>query len=213
LKFLYVDESGDPGKYMGSNTPHYILSGVIIDSENWSQCLDDIVKLRRVFKENYGLPVREEIHAAELIRIKKIDSYRKISKSNRIKILKDVSNEIPKIFRLGKIINICLDKQKVENDDGFAKLAWSRLIQRFDNYLKSEKSKGIIIADDNDETLVRSLLRKMRRYNPVPSHFSGTYNAITDNIVEDPFLRDSKHSYLIQMADVILLPSLYVRIS
>ena len=43
----------------------------------------------------------------------------------------------------------------------------------------------------------------MRVYNPIPSHFTEYYNAPTDNIIEDSFMRNSKNSYFIQTVDAI----------
>jgi len=84
-------------------------------------------------------------------------------------------------------------------------LAWSRLLQRYDIYLKKEaKDKGIVVVDDTDSIKLQNLQRKMRVYNPIPSHFSeGTYNAPINNILEDPFSRTSNQSYFIQTVDVI----------
>ncbi len=207
MYMMYVDESGDPGKYIeGGNSKHYILSGLIVDDKNWSMYLDRLKKIRNEMFNKVKLSVREEIHAAELIRVNKIDAYRAIHKNDRILILKVYSLYIPRIFNLCKVINICFDKTKVEvgTFNNYSELAWNRLIQRYDTFLSKESEKGLIFTDDTDEPLVRNLLRRMRKINYVSSHFSDTlYNNVIENIVEDPILRNSKHSYFIQTVDVI----------
>ncbi|MGD8782648.1 MAG: DUF3800 domain-containing protein [Ignavibacteria bacterium] len=208
MYFLYVDESGDTGKYIegqSENSPHYILSGLLVNQDDWQTYLDRLKLLRQSFKETFGLLLKEEVHASELIRINKTEAYRKIKKQDRIKLLKIYSEQIPIIFNNSKIINICLLKKDFDQTIEIQSIAWSRLIQRFNNYLsKVVNDKGIIITDDTDTALLRNLLRKMRVYNPTPSLFGKSYyNVPTTNIIEDPFSRDSKHSYFIQSVDVI----------
>jgi hypothetical protein len=206
---MYVDESGDPGHYVdknGGNSPHFILSGLIVPVEDWDGSLQRFKSFRQMIKKNYGLTLREEIHATELIRIGKIKAYRKIHKSDRLELLHQTIKELPNIFSSGKVINVCFDKKEHEELDSIKKTAWNRLIQRFDNYLKkvsSSTQRGIIIADGQEDATIRKLLRKMRVYNPMPSKYGGFYQALTNNIIEDVFSRDSKHSYFIQAVDVI----------
>lgn len=109
------------------------------------------------------------------------------------------------IFDTAKVVSICLMKNDYEDDEEVDLIAWNRLIQRYDTYLKKVgKDKGIIVADDTDGNALMHLLRKMRVYNPIKSHYSNSsYNAPTDNIVEDIFQRSSHHSYFIQSVDVI----------
>lgn len=203
MYMMYVDESGDPGvsKYSSS---HFILSGLIINSDNWLKYMNRLKKLRSSFRNKYGLRIRTEIHAAELIRINKLVEYREIKKRDRISLLKDFTENIPRIFSDAQILNICLKKTDFSDLDEFQTVAWQRLIQRYDNFLKKDaKSKGIIISDDTNEPLVRKLIRKMRIYNPVNSHFLDFYNAPTDNIIEDVFMKRSENSYMLQVADVV----------
>lgn len=204
MHILYVDESGDPGLH-GFGSPHYILSGLVVSQDHWRDYLERLKTFRRHLKNTYGLNQRTEIHASELIRINKLQEYRKIKKGQRINILKNYCSQIPVIFNEGKVINICLKKSEFPNTEEIQKTAWTRLIQRFDNYLKmSVNDKGIIIADDTDGKLIFNLLRKMRVYNPVMSKFTNNpYNAPTDSIIEDLFERSSHDSYFIQTVDVI----------
>jgi hypothetical protein len=60
-----------------------------------------------------------------------------------------------------------------------------------------------VVADGIEDIAVRRLARKLRVYNPIPSHQGGTYNVPIDHVVEDPFHRDSRNSYFTQMADVV----------
>jgi len=201
---MYVDESGDPGASVGASD-HYILSGLIINVSDWEKCLQRLKTFRKSINDTYGLRVRTEIHTAELIRINKIKAYQKISKKNRINILKEYASQVSIIFDTSKIINICIHKQEYAGVSEFQTMAWKRLITRFDTFLKkSVKDKGIIIADDSNEIILRGLLRQMRIYNPIKSHYqSGYYNAPTDSIIEDIFYRASHNSYFIQSIDLI----------
>lgn len=61
----------------------------------------------------------------------------------------------------------------------------------------------MIFADESAEKPLRLLLRKMRMYNPMPSHFGGSYNAKILNIIEDIVHRKSHLSYIVQTVDVI----------
>lgn len=204
MYLMYVDESGDPGKHQ-YGSPHYILSGLIVAQNDWLTFLQRLKAFRKSIKEKYGLNQRTEIHASELIRINKLDEYRKIHKTDRINILKDYCTQIPILFDTGKIINVCLKKEDYQTTSDIQLTAWNRLIQRYDTYLKKEvKDKGIIISDDTNGSEILDLMRKMRIYNPVSSHYSSSpYNAPTDSIIEDLFQRSSHNSYFIQTADVV----------
>ncbi len=225
MYIMYVDESGDPGPYNGKddgNSRHFILSGLIIPIKAWNESFRQLKDSRRRIRQSYGLAMREELHAAELVRINKIIAYRQIKKADRIAILISFLREMPSILAYAKVINICLDKEKIAKKDGdspdskihardidspdpkIKTLAWSRLIQRFDNFLKkADGSQGILVADGMEDTEIRALLRKMRVYNWMPSHYGKPYNRPVEHVIEDPFHRDSKHSYFTQAADVI----------
>jgi len=202
MYLMYVDESGDPGKHPKSS-PHFILSGLIVHQNEWDKYLIRLKAFRKSLKVKYGLNQRTELHTAELIRIQKIEEYKKINKSNRLNIIKDYCAEMPRIFDTAQILNVCITIDEHPHEDIF-NLAWSRLLQRFDTYLKKVgNDKGIVVADDTDSLKLMSLQRKMRVYNPTPSHYTGTYNAPIDSIIEDTFSRSSHHSYFLQSVDVV----------
>lgn len=204
MYLMYVDESGDPGRSSFSSQ-HYILTGLVISQADWLESLSRLKTFRKSVKEKYNLNQRTEIHASELIRINKIEEYRRIRKTNRINIMRDYCSQIPVIFDTSKVICVCLRKEEFPEDADIYLMGWTRLIQRFDTYLKKvAKDKGIVIADDTDGNSLMKLMRKMRVYNPVKSHYSpAPYNSPTDSIIEDVVQRSSHHSYFIQTVDII----------
>ena len=203
MHILYVDESGDPGLHQ-FGSPYFILSGLIVAQDDWNKYLNRLKTFRQSIKNRFGLLIREEIHAAELIRINKLKAYQQIRKVDRIQILKDYCQHIPIIFDNAKIINVCLDKSKYKFPEQIQQLAWKRLIQEYDNFLKGDvNDKGIIISDDTDGHKIIRQLRKMRVYNPTSSDSGNINNIPVSNIIEDLLQRNSNQSYFIQTVDII----------
>lgn len=201
---MYVDESGDPGLSQYSSK-HFILTGLIIDANDWHNYLERLKIFRKSLKDTYSFSIRTEFHASEIFRPKSNNhSYTSIFKSTRIEMLKYYVNQIPIIFSNAKVLNICIKKADFNNTTEIQELAWNRLINRYDTFLKkSVNDLGVIISDESNEAKLRNLLRKSRIYNPMPSYFGVPYNSPIERVIEDIVHRKSHHSYFIQTCDVI----------
>jgi len=211
---MYVDESGDDG-LVNSPTEYFVLSGLILHELTWRNTLDKLIEFRRTIKNIYNVPIRQEIHANEFLnkpqKLSKLVS--SIPKNIRLSILKKYADALIEIKSLN-IINVIVNKKsKDANYDVFG-MAWKVLIQRFENTInsknfngpKNEDDTGILIPDNTNAKKLNQLLRQMRRYNTVPHqpyYGKGYRNIKIKSIIEDPWFKDSKHSYFIQAADLI----------
>lgn len=207
MYIAYVDESGDTG-LLNSPSKYFILSALVIHELRWKSAFDSVINFRRNLRTRYGFKVREEIHAAQMIRGNGILA--NIHKSQRLQILKEVVT-----FQAGcpdfDIVNIVVDKVgKPPTYDVFDN-AWSTLIQRIHNTIQNrnfknsvnQTDKGIIVADDTDAAKLRKLQRRMMVFNYVPNTGGvGSRPIPTNCIIKDPIHRNSADSYFIQLADV-----------
>lgn len=192
MYFMYVDESGDPGRYNGSNTPHFILSGLLIPEEEWYPALARITAFREEVKQRTGLAKRVEIHSAELIRPARNEDYKQIAKTVRIQILRDFVGNMPAFFPNARVLNVCFDKQQFPQYADFLLPAWQRLLTGFEEFLAASQVRGVVMSDATDANGLRALLRTMRK-GPQPPRF----------LLEDIFHCASQHSYFVQAVDAI----------
>ena len=208
MYLMYIDESGDIG-LNNSPTRYFILTGLVIHEQRWRTTLHSVITLRQQLKQNYGLKLREEIHAAHLIQ--KPGNLSRINKSLRLRILRDVVQHMATLPDID-LFNVVVDKQgKPQGYDVFEN-AWTALIQRFENTIQHKNFRnsrlntvdnGILVPDDTDVTKLKNLVRKMRYYNPIPSQTGNGYRNLNLNfVIEDPVHRKSDHSYFIQLCDV-----------
>jgi hypothetical protein len=207
MYLLYVDESGDVG-ITGSPTRYFVLSGFVVHELKWNEILESIIRFRKHIRERYGLKLREEIHATAFIH--KPKEVNRIAKSLRLRILReaiDFQASLPDI----NIINVVVDKIGKPLDCDVFEIAWSTLIQRFHNTIshrnfpgpQNPQDYGLLVVDQTDEKKLRKLIRKMRRYNPVPHTGGCGYRSMPiTTLVEDAVHRNSLHSYFIQLSDV-----------
>ena len=211
---MYVDKSGDPGLFDPNATQgqkpseHFILSGVVVPSEEWRNYLSALVNIRRALKDTYNLPVRAELHGSELINPRSTDSAlgRIKGRHKRVRLYSDFLRLVAAELKKVRIINVYADKAKKMPGAGndWDTLCWTRLIQRFHTFLQKSKhgAQGLVFSDECNEAKVRKLLRKMRVFNNVPSHFGGSYADPVVTIVEDPIIRNSENSFFVQIADM-----------
>ena len=151
----------------------------------------------------------------------------RINRNDRLTILRAFLDEITHLPDVN-LINVVSDKRPIDTSDDVFDRSWRALIQRFEDTLSHHNfpgpanpdERGLIICDETDQRLNR-LLRKMRRYNPVPhrtSFGSGYRDLRLQYIIEDPVHRDSKSTYFLQAVDTTafflyqeLAPSSFIR--
>lgn len=205
---MYVDESGDCG-LVNSPTRYFILTGIVLHETDWNTCFEQILEFRRSIRDRYGLKLREEFHAHAFV--KRPGDLRRIPLNSRMMIMRSYADRLASLSEIS-IINIVVDKQGKSPSFSVFESSWKYLIQRFHNTIiygnfpnsAHDNEHGLIFPDRTDDKKLTGLLRKMGRYNPVPSMqgFGDYRNLKIERIAEDPNFRDSAHSLFIQSADL-----------
>lgn len=206
---MYVDESGDPG-LDNSPSDYFILSGLIIHESRWQKFLDDLIDFRRWLKDRYSLKIREEIHSSHMVG-RQAGKLSRIAKYERLAILRNCIDWLESYSDLN-IITVVVDKRDKKSEYDVFDNAWQALIQRFENTVRrrnfpgspNDSDMGVAIVDNTNGGKLTRLMRKMRRFNPVPGKDGQSSRNLTiHHIVEDPIMRDSSNSLIIQMVDVV----------
>lgn len=216
MYLMYVDESGDCGlPSKGSPTTLFCLSGVVVHELAWKDTIGQLLQFRRWLRRQHGIPQEAELHTAEMINkpSKLHASIRSLQKHQRLAVIRQFANEIAQLRDIN-IINVVLDKSRgIPSADDAFNYAWTSLFQRFENTIDQKnfagqsnpQERGIIFPDDTDGGKLKDLLAKMRVNNLLKinlgSGASTRVNRPVRFLIEDPVVRDSTQSYLIQVAD------------
>ncbi|MBN2292726.1 MAG: DUF3800 domain-containing protein [Pirellulales bacterium] len=216
MYLMYVDESGDcgmPGD--GSPTRYFCLSGLVVHELRWRDTTGQLLRFRHWLRGKYGVYHDDELHAAEMLNKpnKIAASLQRLKKHERLAIIRHFADEIARLSDIS-LINVLVDKQaKVPNKGEVFRWAWYTLFQRFENTIryqnfpgpKNTDDRGIIFPDDTDGTKLKKFLDSMRLNNQFkirqPQGAFVYKNEPIKVIIEDPVLRNSRDSYLIQVAD------------
>jgi len=193
VRLFYVDESHDDQKLC--------LSAISIRHGHWNDCFKLVREMRVELKTKYGLYLRKEIHAHELLAGRGNISTRVVGKWERSRIFFAMLQLVAKLPSV-KVFNVCIDKKGTSDPQ---LLAWDRLINRIErtmrNFEETElskrsklvaavhksmtaseakqisdrllifRSRAIIISDEGRELEITRALRKMHVHNPIPSRY------------------------------------------
>jgi hypothetical protein len=214
---MYVDESGDCGMLTaGSPSELFCLSGLVVHELRWRDTVAQLLGFRHWLKRRYKVYLDDELHAADMIaKPKKVaPSLQRLAKHERLAIIRHFADEIATLADVS-VINVVVDKRsgKVPSKEEVFRWGWYSLFQRFENTIryqnfpgpKNADDRGIVFPDATDGKKLKQFLETMRLNNQLKvRQESGSFiyfNVPIRVIIEDPVVRDSQHSYLIQAAD------------
>ncbi len=191
MHFVYIDESKDES--------YCVYSALAIPVYKWHEHLSKVQEFRRGLRESDGIYVKAELHAWKFVSGRGRISASHVSRQRRCEIFRRTLEFITTLEEV-KLFNAFSPRsQELE--------AFQYLVTRVDRTMLEWNSRALLICDSGNEGALRKLVRKMRRYNPIPSQYGCWENGeITKNfpltrIVEDPFFHKSEDSYFIQLVD------------
>jgi hypothetical protein len=163
-------------------------------------------------KEDYGIPVKFEMHTKHFLLNKKPFRPLGLSDEDRLSIIDRFCELISGIDV--NTVNVVIDKTKIKSTKyKVLDNALTYSVQRIENDLrKNDPDKNfLIITDEGRVAKMRSTTRRVQQFNYIPSkYYSRPYRDEIKLLIEDPLPKDSKESHFIQIADLIsYIVSLY----
>lgn len=167
VRFFYVDESYNANKFC--------LSAISIRHTDWKESFDLVKQHRKYLKDTYGVFLRKEIHAQDLIRGAGRISSKPIGKWQRSRIFLSMLHlvaHLPNIW----LFNICLDSNRHKDPQ---LTAWDRLMNRVERTMKEMELKehplrrGLIrsIHTDTEASITETIKARLMIFRSRASEF------------------------------------------
>ncbi|WP_420431066.1 DUF3800 domain-containing protein [Hyphobacterium sp.] len=196
MHFIYIDDS--------TERPVNIFSALCVPCAQWNEAFSRLKRWRTHLKENFGIPLNYELHAAEFLSGRgSSGGLDQLSRHKRAQIFHTSFRVTNWLNEIGvTLFNVCN-----ADDDQFR--AFERLLNRINRTMQVRSSHAHLICDEGKEHQYVSLVRKMRVHNHIPSRYglwddgNSTRNITLDHIIEDPQFKQSHRSYFIQHADLM----------
>ena len=200
---MYLDESGDAGVGPGSPTPTYTVACVLVHATHWVALFEDLLRFRRYLSQNFGLRMREEVKANQLVKgggpwagLPYGDKVRKRIYRGFMRLQGNVGTV--------KTFAVVIDKSKCATADDVRVAAWRHALERIESFARHNNNETVMLfPDSGNYHRFRKLAREMRRHSMVGSVLGGALpRPLVRYLIDDPVERDSAQSYMVQLADL-----------
>lgn len=189
MHLVYVDDSKDEKSVC--------FSAIMLPANKWLEAFDILIEMRRSMKRSHGIYTRLELHATDWLGGRGTVAPGTVPRVERMKLFNDVLDTITKLPDVA-IFNAYGARASEET-------LFQYLMQRIQNTVAYRSDQALVISDEGKN--YDHLLRKMRRFNYIPSAYgawetgSFTKNMPAKDLIEDIVYRDSERSFFIQAAD------------
>lgn len=203
MYLCYMDESGDTGIGPRSPTPTYTVAGVLVHETHWVALFEDLIRFRRHLRDAFGLLMRDEVKATQLIRGSGPWAELNVGEGARKRIYRSFMRFQGKT---GGVLTyaVVVDKSQRSSPDDVREHAGRYAFQRIERTMNARNERVLLIPDSGQYHWMRALAREMRRFSQVGSMLGGPSLArpLLRVLIDDPIERDSRQSYFIQLADL-----------
>jgi Protein of unknown function (DUF3800) len=203
MYLAYMDDSGDPGTAGGSPTPTYTIACVFVRDTDWVDLFEHLIRFRRYLRENFGLRMRQEVKANELVLGK--GPWLSLGFGDRAR--KRVYRSFMRFqARVGTVrtFAVVIDKSKCASPDEVREKAWRHTLERVETFARHNNVTVMLFPDSGEYDRFRKLSREMRRFSQVGAMVGGgtLSRPLSTFLIDDPVERDSAQSYFVQLADL-----------
>jgi hypothetical protein len=199
---VYLDESGDTGVVAGSPTPTYTVACVLVHATHWVGLFEDLLRFRRYLSQSFGLRMRQEVKANELV--KGSGPWASLPHGDRVR--KRIYRSFMRLQgKAGtvKTFAVVIDKSRCATSDEVREKAWRHALERVESFARYNNETVMLVPDSGNYDRFRKLCREMRRHSHVGSVMGGALaRPLIRYLIDDPVERDSKQSYMVQLADL-----------
>lgn len=192
MRILYLDGSGDPGRYVQSNTKHFVLCGIAAKPKISHELSDSVRDCVRNHFESVGAQP-SELHYVDLIQ--KRYPYNLI---NPKELADDVFDIISKgdISIFAVIINKETHFAKYVTPFPVKEFALDVMTTRFQKYLERVYEYGLMVHDDESNPINKSLIDLFEEFKT-----KGTAFIYPENVLDTLFFAKSDNTPMLQLAD------------
>jgi hypothetical protein len=189
---IYIDDSRDEKLCL--------FSALAVPADNWLEAFRALKEHRHRLKKTDGIYVYKELHAWKFVSGRGKVADRDVSKARRCELFKETL-QVATGLEGTRLFNAVFPAKQDEK-------AFEWLVNRINRTMQVWDSHAFLICDRGKDIVYTRLTRRMSVHNPIPSQLGHweetggpTKNIPTDRVVEDPFFRDSRQSYFIQLVD------------
>ncbi len=198
-----MDDSGDPGVNPGSPTPTYTIACVFVRDAHWVPLFEDLIGFRRYLRANFGLRMRQEVKANELVKGGGPWASLPIGDRVRKRIYRAFMRLQGKVGTV-QTFAVVVDKSRCATPDEVRETAWRHSLERVEAFARHNNETVMLFPDSGEYDRFRKLARRMRRYSQVGAMVGGgtLSRPLSRVLIDDPVERDSAQSYFVQLADL-----------
>ena len=173
MHLFYIDESADEKLF--------VVTALAVPATHWRTIYNKVRLFRLDLQHAEGIDIHYEFHAWKFVSGRGNIADRIVKKGRRCQLFQDTLRLIAALPETRLLTSVSTTDQQ---ERGFEKL-----ILKIQKFLESNNSYAVLICDQGKEAFYTRSLRLLQA--------SGD----ADNIVEEPFYKDSAHSYFVQLSD------------